>query len=270
MRFKAIASSAVLSFAAFSLLSASAMAAPQILGLIASAEPVPLTCVDGSCTAEISSLCLQQYRDVPTPGTAYRPAEGAGITLIVTGTDGIKRFLPVAAKIEISSLRQFLAVKVSLPEETVRRVGEGPAALSIAPLSSIIPSVAIDDPHPISRQEIAAYTGPLRATAEEAYNEDSARLDATRTLNQMINRLSENRPVGVEEIEPLWKRTVGGDGVLQSSKSTGIIKSALDGCRSSILERGVDLDLRSCLTNQHDILSTGTQENVWRALKPGS
>ena len=52
-----------------------AQAAPQILGLMASAEPVPMTCVDGTCTAELSSVCLQQQRPTPLTGTVYRPAK---------------------------------------------------------------------------------------------------------------------------------------------------------------------------------------------------
>ncbi len=36
-----------------------AFAAPQILAVLATAEPVPLTCVKGVCKAEFSTMCLQ-------------------------------------------------------------------------------------------------------------------------------------------------------------------------------------------------------------------
>ena len=58
-----------------------ASAAPQILGLVATTAPTPLTCSDGMCSAQFSAFCLQQHRISPTAGTAYRPAKGTALTL---------------------------------------------------------------------------------------------------------------------------------------------------------------------------------------------
>jgi len=66
MRFKTLAFFVALPLTAIAL--SPAQAAPQILGLIASADPVPMTCVDGTCTAELSSVCLQQHRPTPPTG----------------------------------------------------------------------------------------------------------------------------------------------------------------------------------------------------------
>ncbi len=265
MRRKFAALSAVLSFTftaiALSAVSAPAVAAPQILGLLATAEPVPLSCAGGICTAEISSVCLQQNRDAPRTGTAYRPAAGTGITLTVTAPDGTLSSLPVAAEVTVSSLRLYFSVKVSLPEKLVRRLGGGAAMLSIGPMASVVPIAIEDDASPLSQREIAAYTaGPLRATAERAFALDRERLDATRTLNQMINRLPENRPAGAEEIGPLLERT---------PQANPMAKRAAEDCRL-VLHRDITPDLRSCLAYQHDLLATGTTNDVWKALKPGS
>ena len=48
-----------------------ARAAPQILDLVASAEPVTLTCRDGACTAEFSAFYLQKHRTAPRRRTAH-------------------------------------------------------------------------------------------------------------------------------------------------------------------------------------------------------
>ena len=66
-------------------------AAPQILGLVATAAPMPQTCGDGVCAAEFSAFCLHRHRTMPVAGIAYRPAEGAELTLTVTGPGGVKR-----------------------------------------------------------------------------------------------------------------------------------------------------------------------------------
>ena len=58
-----------------------ASAAPQILGLLATNAPTPLTCNDGICSAQFSAFCLQQHRKSPTAGTAYRPAKRTALTL---------------------------------------------------------------------------------------------------------------------------------------------------------------------------------------------
>ena len=58
MRFKTLAFLATLPLTAIALSPAPAQAAPQILGLIAYNEPVPMTCVGGTCTAELSSVCF--------------------------------------------------------------------------------------------------------------------------------------------------------------------------------------------------------------------
>ena len=88
MRFKTLAFLATFPLTAIAC-AAPAQAAPQILGLIASDAPVPMTCAGGTCTAELSSVCLQQHRPTPATGTVYRPAKGTHITLTVTGPNGV-------------------------------------------------------------------------------------------------------------------------------------------------------------------------------------
>jgi hypothetical protein len=57
-----------------------AFAAPQILAVLATGEPVPLTCVKGVCEAEFSAMCLQWARAMPEPGTAYAPVDPGKIS----------------------------------------------------------------------------------------------------------------------------------------------------------------------------------------------
>ena len=43
---------------------------PQALGLVATAEPAPMQCRDGLCTAYISAFCLEEHRKSPRARTA--------------------------------------------------------------------------------------------------------------------------------------------------------------------------------------------------------
>ncbi len=268
MRFKTLAyfaaSFAILPLTVVAL--SPAQAAPQILGLIASATPIPMTCADGTCTAELSSVCLQQHRPTPAAGTVYRPAKNAEITLTVTGSNGIARRMPVAAMLDYVSVRQFSAVKVSLPEAAVRRLGSGTAAISVAPMASVIPVAVAGDPTPLTAAEIARYTGPLRALAERAFERDSDRVNATRILNRMVNRLPERSNFGIEEVAPLWRQTVSRDISVETRK---FLDHAVENCRET-LRTGVMSDLRSCLSYHHDYLSGENTNNGWQAMNPGS
>jgi hypothetical protein len=266
MRFKTLAFLATLPLTAIALSPAPAQAAPQILGLIASIEPVPMTCVGGICTAELSAVCLQQHRPTPPTGTVYRPAKRSHITLTVTGPSGVNHRLPVAATLSFTSLRQFSAVKVSLPEATVRRLGDGAAWLSVGPMASIIPVAIAGDPNPQSASEIARYTGPLRALVERAFERDSDHVNATRILNQMVNRLPKNSSAGIEKVAALWQQAVGKDVTDETQK---YLKHAVEDCRET-LRTGVMSDLRSCLSYHHDYLSGENTTNGWRAMNPGS
>jgi hypothetical protein len=266
MRFKLLAIFAILPLVAIALPPAPAQAAPQILGLIASNEPVPMTCVGGTCTAELSSVCLQQHRATPPTGTVYRPAKGTQITLTVTGPDGVNHRLRVEAVLSFTSLRQFSAVKVSLPEATVRRLGNGAAKISVGPMASVIPVAIKGDPKPLSAGEIARYIGPLRTLAERAFERDSDHVNATRILNQMVNRLPEDSNAGIEKVAGLWQQTVGKDVTAETQK---YLKHAVKDCRET-LRTGVRSDLRSCLGYHHDYLSGENTTNGWQAMNPGS
>lgn len=264
MRFKTIAF--FVGFALTAIALSPARAAPQILGLIASAAPVPMICAGGTCTAELSSVCLQQHRPTPVTGMVYRPAKRTRITLTVTGPNGVERRLPVAAALTFTSLRQFSAVKVSLPEATVRRLGTGAAAISVGPMASLIPVAVPGDSHPLSAAEIARYTGPLRALAERAFARDSARVNATRILNRMVNRLPERSNAGIERMASLWRQTVDNNVTVETRK---FLQRAVAECRET-LRNGVRSDLRSCLSYHHDYLSGENTNTAWRAMNPGS
>jgi hypothetical protein len=219
-----------------------------------------------TCTAELSTVCLQEHRPTPPTGTVYRPAKGTNIVLTVTGPDGVNRRLSVQAALSFISLRQYTAIKVSLPEAAVRRLGDGAARISVGPMASVIPVAIEGDSNPLSAGEIARYTGPLRVLAERAFERDGARVNATRILNQMVNRLPEDSDAGIDKAGSLWNQTVGKDATAGTRK---FLKRAVENCRET-LRTGVLPDLRSCLSYQHDYLAGENTTNGWQAMKPGS
>lgn len=74
-----------------------ALAAPQILGVMATNGARPMSCKDGTCVPYLETFCIQRQRDVPGPGASYHPAPGAGgVTLVITTGDANTLRLPAA------------------------------------------------------------------------------------------------------------------------------------------------------------------------------
>jgi hypothetical protein len=248
-----------------------ANAAPQILGLVATATPLPLSCVEGVCSVEVSGVCLQEHRQAPATGTVYRVANGSKLTLIVQSRDGITQTMVVNELVEVRSLRVFSSLTISLPERLVQDLSKDVvlASLSVAPLTSLLPVPEVGDANPLTEKEIREYTGPLRTLAESALGHDKTNLNATSILNHMVNRLPANRPVGAEGIVKVLGQVMNKKTAAQMPSVARLVTRALDTCREKLrVERTPHL--RACLSNQHDILNSNTTLNVWRSLRPGS
>lgn len=253
-------------FAAAAMLPLAGHAAPQIIGLVATHEPLPLSCVAGVCSVEVSGVCLQEHRQAPDTGTPYRVAKGSRLTLRVQGRDGVARTMAVEELVEVRSLRVFSSLLVSLPERLVRQLSNDSvrASLSVAPLASLIPVSVIGDKDPLSEEEIRTYTGSLRAVAERAIGEDKTNLGATRVLSHMVNRLRADTG-SAEEIG-----TVGAFSMdVEPPPVAKLVTRAIDTCREKLRVEHTP-HMRACLSNQHDILNSKITQNVWRSLRPGS
>ncbi len=246
-------------------------AAPQILGLVATTTPLPMRCVDGVCSVEISGVCLQQHRRAPEAGTAYRATDGSAFTLVVRNRDGVAPAMSVTQLVEIRSLRLFNSVSVSLPERVVQQLSDDvvQVSLSIGPLTSVLPVSVAGDENPLTDKEIRDYTGPLRAMAEDAIGRDSANLTATRILNRMVNRLPADTPAGAERIAALRGRTMREQTAADLPAAARLVNRALDTCQEKLRVETTP-HLRACIANQHDLLNSNTTQAVWRGLRPGS
>ena len=86
-----------------------AQAAPQILGIFADSG-LPLHCEDGTCAVEVSALCLQEERDLPAWGTAYRPIHPEQLTLTGMRADGSVARMPIGEIASFESARGSWAV----------------------------------------------------------------------------------------------------------------------------------------------------------------
>lgn len=252
---------------------APAGAAPQMLGLVATAKPVPLTCADGICESEISAFCLQQERDLPAPGTAYAPVEPTSIVLVARTADGREIRRPAGHLVRLNTARAQFAVRLRVPEAALRELaglgGGESLAIEIGPLAAAAPVPVAGDADPLSAGEIAAASGPLRALAGDIAVTGGYNGTAAVVSNLLINtfRASGGRRDGLWElafgdeaaIGRRYAQTAADPGVRQAAKNYRICQSI-----PSAAEFG------RCLEFNHDSHMGWINIEYWNNVSGGS
>lgn len=182
-----------------------AVAAPQILGIVASnGLPMPLHCEKGYCSARLASFCLQEGRYAPNSSSEYRLAPGSRLTILADLGNGRSLRIPGESLLTIRTSSGFTALSVSLPEAKLKALGAVSAAVDVGPGTTVLPVAWAGDPHPQTAEEIAAATGPLRHLAARTFEDSSEAADSARLIALVIDRLPEQAAAAPRWISALW------------------------------------------------------------------
>lgn len=251
-----------------------ARAAPQMLGVVASAGPLPMTCDGEKCSVELSAFCLQQGRSGPHDGTAYQAVDVGPVTLVATGADGTVRKISAAPYVSFASARGYSAVSATVPESVRTELGAARLALVVGPALTLIPVAVADDPAPLTDQEIAEATHTFRAIASELFeSSDRPQAVTAEVLNKLINALPQSAggdTVDLAARDGLWSKVVGGAPSVKDP-NPGKAQAALvfESCRrGATYVQG--LTLRRCLEASHDALMSTVNAELWRITGAGS
>jgi hypothetical protein len=199
------------------LAAASARAAPQILGIVASnGLATPLHCENGYCSAYLASFCLQEERYAPRRGHDYRLASGGSLTIITQTKDGAQLRIPAERLLNITANAGFTSVRVGVAQEKLAALGAGPAAVEVGPETTILPLATNHDPDPQSAEEITTATGPLRRLATRTFDGAGPTADAARLIGLVINDLPGRKDMEPESLAALW------DGVAAEGRRHGL------------------------------------------------
>jgi hypothetical protein len=255
---------------AFALPQLDAMAASQLLGVVASADPVSMTCADGKCTAELSAFCLERDRAMPLDGAPYRLLDPDKIVLVVTTKDGEERRIGAEPYVQIASERDFHAVEVSVPESVSRDLGAVRIAVSVSPQLILAPQSAANDPQPITDDEIERARDSWRAVESTLFDQDSPELGRVRIINRLVNALPSEIGVDLPTSNIIWRQVVGE--AFQLDRSDPIIAevaSIYSSCRLGATNPWPPT-LRRCLQMNHDAIMGGINSQYWQAVDAGS
>lgn len=260
---------AIFSAFAFLLLPcAAAQAAPQILALISTNEPVPLDCRDGQCTAMLTAICLQKDRVPPAPETAYEPI---GITqnlkLIATSADGRTRDLSAKGEMTIVSQRNFLSVRVTVPQEALTRLGATALAVSVGTGVSLLPAPIPNDPNPQTEKEIAHTTDTLRNEAAWLDDPNDAYSSQARIASRVLSMLPATGTVESAEARRAFDQVARANQGKPGMKEFGALyKKCEDTQGWSIYGR----NMRECVESWHDSLMMERNVEYWERTGAGS
>lgn len=246
-------------------LSSSANAAPQLLGLFADSR-MPFNCENGTCSVEVTAICLQEARDMPAWQTAYTTVEPDRILLAGKGADGTAVSIPIGKRVAIESERGSWAVTIRLPEAAVREAGISNPTLAIDGRAVLAPRPVAGDPAPQTAQDIAIATTVFNQPHEAVIGDASYDVAAANVMNDMINTLPH---VTLDPDKPggdLWRKTFGSD----RRDRPGMLRAATyyDGCADPMIF--VDpVIMRRCLELGHDDIVTRVNRDYWDENKPG-
>ena len=245
---------------------------PQVLGLVAHATPIPLTCEGGSCQALVSSFCLQEHRPPPADGQVYETAGSGDVTLLVRRTDGSTREFSAAGLLRYVSDGHFTRTRISMDTSRLAALDATEVSVRIAPMVSLIPMTDAPLPAEMAAHDKETAYGEARFTASDFFHPGKARPDAAVTLTRMINALPATVSGGVDPraVDP-FKRAALWSGVEASGALTGLsgdgiarAKSELDRC-GQFAEMGFKLTLRGCLESAHDRTMRELNDELWKA-----
>ncbi|MHA1152240.1 MAG: hypothetical protein ACTSQ7_06165 [Alphaproteobacteria bacterium] len=246
-----------------------AHAAPQSLGLVAAAQPVPMICDDGGCTAHLSSFCLQRERKSPNHRTSYHVAGGAGLWLHLTDADGGHRRVPAEGFARLVSTRGYTGIEASVSSVDMAALGAVEISVEIGNLVTLFPKPVADDPNPITAAEGAFATGPARRLAADIFDSPGGIGDTINILDRAINSVTTFSRLSDQSRRDLWSRVAGmpleAAVNRRTRRAAGVFSTCLDDLR-----RQAVFGLRNCLEGRRAGLLLRANVRLWNGLAAGS
>ncbi len=243
----------------------SALAAPQILAVLASDVGVPFVCRDGQCRADLTTYCLQRQRPAPAYGDVYVPARPESFYLVVTATDGSVRSLPAGDHVSFIETRGFTAVSAHITRPALARLGGEKAVIRIGENASLLPVPVAGDPDPLTDKEIAYATQSLRRHGASVVDH-TVEAAAAKLLARFANRLPIYTPFVPGSLETLWQDAIGDELPASAPVRVGI-PAAREAIRKCAVTMGVTVyyGVQRCIQFRHDDFIRDINIDYWNS-----
>ena len=248
-----------------------AVSAPQALALVETGGTIDLACAGATCSAELTSFCLDSSRFSPPKGTEYELATEGLVQLVGTTPGGRSVTLDAGKIARFVSQRRHLAVRVSVDRAKLKAYGLSHVSVHVAAHAALLPIPGRADPTAIGKAEADLFTGPLRKLGSQIVDTNATRMQAARITSRMINLLPD-AGTGAKQMEPVWRRATTAaamPGKPLSPKAKQKARGALELCRY-VTQVNRRISLKECLQEKHDGLVDFLNQQYWKAVKTGT
>lgn len=228
---------------------------PQALGLVAAAEPVPMTCENGRCDTVVSAFCLQQHHRSPFPTDLYREAKKGDVRVVARTHTGVEILLP-SEMLEFRPDPEYTAVRVSFTTSGAVDIDPASVHLTIAPNTSLVPIGIASD----TALETAISTH--RRVATQFFENGDDRGKAVRLVNRLINELPRTARAETDIRNAALRRAN------QTERDPAIrrwVRQLYHNCGKSA-ETSRRFTVRRCLVDWHHRSMSTTNKSFWAAL----
>jgi hypothetical protein len=241
-----------------------ALAEPQVLALLETNGAKALKCIGGECAAEFTSFCMEKPRASPTHNTAYSLIQKADDVRIVAETaTGEKVSLPKDA-LRFASKRGFAAVRVSVDQSALARVGAVRVSVEVGQRVALqpIPNGTYREPH--EPTEIAAAVGLNRSMGQRMVDRAGTPRLTADLVSKLINTLPESGIAAPDRQQNLWHDAITPvDTGAAGSTATQRARRGFQKCLQTIADYPSD-SLGACLGRLHDSQIWPLTQKYWR------
>ena len=247
---------------------ASGHAAPQILAVMASLGPQPISCGSAICTTSFTSYCLQRERDVPITGQAYTPTHEKAFTLIIAREDGTEVKIPAMKNVAFTSARGYSSVRAIIPKDVITAHGGVSASIVAAAGASLMPEPTPGDENPISEAELAFATKSLREHGQDIVDA-APEAKAAQIVNRIAATIIPKMPASNEALEQLWHDVIDGIGTARPAGADAIhrARGIYEWCKGRTSYHSMG-GIKSCLEFKHDDTIMKLNTDYWES-QPG-
>lgn len=243
-------------------------AAPQLLGVIATASPLKLHCDGGTCSVELTTFCLQAERDTPDRHYVYSAHDLSVFRVVAEGAGGEITEVPVTSA-KVSAERGYTSARLEFSVRDFAARGLSAKALKVAEGGILVPMPVAGDPNPIRDGEVEHAVASLQPVAEQIFKLHNTEFEAIKVVSRVLSETPVSGRLSKHDRSNLWQNTFGE--TARESVGSGMHRAAdVVGYCQYRTSQGRFFSVRRCLEQRLDGMMMNINTDYWKAMKPGS
>lgn len=245
-----------------------AEAAPQLLGVVATASPLKLQCGTGTCSVELTTFCMQSERETPDRHHVYTPHDLSVFRVLATDAEGRTQEVAIRSA-KVRAERGYTASKIEFSVRDLEARGLTPKSITVKGGGVLVPMPVAGDDNPIRDGEVEHAIASLQPVADRVFKVHSTEYEAIKVVSRLLSEVPSRGRMTKQDRDNLWQNTFNESP--RESVGTGMHRAAdvLGYCQYRT-SQGRFFSVRRCLEQRLDGMMMNINTDYWKAVKPGS